>query len=236
MTVWAVLPRETATCKGVWHFFFLNPLKLDCAKAHERMCFSKRAFVFERMDWMNIQGNGSQGDCSPDKRVCVLIHLICCKILRCEPFSPLNYPRSTVLWEGKNNKTWGQLMKTQGWEGGQGTKVPTGSTEKKVRFRSETLTPQTQGLDYSLGTWEPWEHSPFHQAAFELTSHSSSKSVLTTQPSRRNSGYHPFHWCLYPLEGLLDEKWKWCSHRAGGHRSSFQSQEKYSVVQQEWLL
>lgn len=63
---------------------------------------------------MNIQINGSKGDRSPDKRVCVQMHLVCCKILRSEPFSPLNCPHSTVVWEGKNNKTCGQLMKTQG--------------------------------------------------------------------------------------------------------------------------
>lgn len=61
---------------------------------------------------MDIEGNGSQGDRSPDKRVCLLMHLICCKILRRgEALSPLNCPYSTVVWEGRKIT---KQMKAQG--------------------------------------------------------------------------------------------------------------------------
>jgi len=64
----------------------------------------KQVFVFERVDCMDTEGNGSQGDCSPDKKVCLLMHLICCKTLRRgEPLSPLDCPHSTVVWEGRKS-------------------------------------------------------------------------------------------------------------------------------------
>lgn len=79
------------------------------------------------------------------------MHLICCKILRGEPFSPLNCPHSTVVWEGKNNKTCGQLMKTQGWERGQGTNVPTGSTEKKSQVQIRDFDTSNSGAGLLTG-------------------------------------------------------------------------------------
>lgn len=33
--------------------------------------------------------------------ICLLIHLICCKILRGEPFHPLNFPHNIVVWEAE---------------------------------------------------------------------------------------------------------------------------------------
>lgn len=79
------------------------------------------------------------------------MHLICCKILRGEPFSPLNCPHSTVVWEGKTNKTCGQLMKTQGWERGQGTNVPTGSTEKKSQVQIRDFDTSNSGAGLLTG-------------------------------------------------------------------------------------
>lgn len=83
-------------------FLSLNSLRLDSIKTRDRMGSRKKVIVFKRTDWMDINGNGSQDHCSPDKRVCLLMHLICCKILRRgEPLSPLNCSHSPIVWEGR---------------------------------------------------------------------------------------------------------------------------------------
>lgn len=157
------------------------------------------------------------------------MHLICCKILRRgKPVPPLNCPHRTVAWEGKkSHKTRRQLMKMQGEERGQGTKVSDLSDLGKSQVQIRDFI--AQGLHYSLGTRDTWALCPFHQAEVEPTSPSSPTSPLTTQPSRGSSSYQPPCSCYCSPQGftgLQDEEWKWCSHHEGGHRSCLQSQEK----------
>lgn len=42
-------------------FLSLNPLKVDCTQTYEKTVSKKQVFVFERRDWMDVEGNGSLG-------------------------------------------------------------------------------------------------------------------------------------------------------------------------------
>lgn len=75
--------------------------------------------------------------------ICLLIHLICCKILRGEPFHPLNFPHNIVVWEAEAVKPgdgyWEQKDEREAKE------LPEGTTQEKVMSRSGTLTCHSSG-------------------------------------------------------------------------------------------
>lgn len=120
---------------------------------------------------------------------CLLMGLVCCKILRSEPLSLLNCPHSTAACEGKKqHKARGKLKQKQEMREARELKWMTCQQEKSQIQIRDLDTSHLSGWIIPLVKEEPELSEP--------TSSSCPKTALTTQPG---GGYQSSHPHIYSL-------------------------------------